>query len=64
MQNRVDYDDQGNLEGVVTNGGMHLERMDDNGWFLSCLREDGSELCIHFKGEIESTEERPAQQSI
>lgn len=57
---RVDYDDAGELDEVVTLGGVHLERMDDRDWFLSCTRADGSEFCIWIQGKIVRTEERPA----
>jgi hypothetical protein len=57
MTDRVTYDDHGNLDEVVA-GGAHLENMDRNRWFLSMTREDGSQFCVWFAGEIASTEER------
>lgn len=56
---RVDYNDDGELDEVVTLGGVHLERMSKRRWFLSCIRADGSEFCVWFKGEVTMTEERP-----
>lgn len=57
---RVDYDEAGELDEVVAMGGVHLERLDTRRWFLSCIRSDGSEFCVWFKGRVTMTEERPA----
>ena len=60
MSNRVEYDEDGYLDEVVTDAGMHLERMSDRGWFLAGQRADGSEIAIWFTGKIALVEERPA----
>ena len=59
-RNRVEYDDAGMLDEVVTDAGIHLERMSDNGWFLSGQRSDGSEIAVWIKGKVVAVEERPA----
>ena len=59
-RNRVEYDDAGKLDEVVADAGMHLERMSDQGWFLSGQRSDGSEIAIWLKGKVVAVEERPA----
>ena len=58
MTNRVQFNDDGTLDEVVTDGGAHLERMSDKHWFLSMQRADGSEYCVWFKGKITLQEER------
>ena len=58
------YDNDGELDEIRTSGGCHLERMSKKGWFLSCIRADGSEFCVWFRGKVESTEERPAPTRI
>lgn len=60
ITNRIEYDANGHLDEVVTNGGAHLERMSKKGWFLSCMRQDGSSFAIWFRGKITLTENRPA----
>ncbi len=60
MKNRIQYDDAGNLDEVVTDGGAHLEALDDNHWFLCCERADGTALCLWIEGRILDTEERDA----
>ncbi len=60
MESRIQYDDDGSLDEIVTDGGAHLERMSDNGWFLNCVRADGSSFAIWFDGKIIDTEERAA----
>jgi hypothetical protein len=57
MTDRVTYDDHGNLDEVVA-GGSHLENMDRDRWFLSMTREDGSQFCVWFTGDITMIEER------
>lgn len=68
MQNRIERDERGELDEVVTDGGAHLERMsgsDKRGsWFLSMRRADGSEFCLWFHGALACTEERPARESV
>lgn len=63
VDERVTYDDRGQLDEVVTAGGAHLERMsggDKRGrWFLLMQRADGSEFCVWFEGAVTLTEERP-----
>lgn len=58
MNNRIELDDDGMLDEVVTDGGAHLERMNKKSWFLSMQRADGSEFCVWFRGRIQATEER------
>ncbi len=58
--NRVEYDDDGSLDEVVTDGGAHLEHMGDDDWFLVCTRADGSSFAAWFSGKITLTEERSA----
>jgi len=60
VQNRVTYDDNGNLDEVVTDGGAHLEGLDDDTLFLSCVRADGSEVALWIKGAVIAVEERRA----
>jgi hypothetical protein len=60
MQNRIQYDDDGSLDEIVTDGGAHLERMEDDDWFLRCERADGTSLAIWFRGNITMMEERDA----
>ena len=60
--NRVQYDDDGQLDEVVTDAGMHLERMSEHGWFLVGQRSDGSEIAILFRGKVVLVEERPAME--
>lgn len=59
MIERMTYGDDGTLDEVVVTGGAHLEHLDDNRWFLSMLRADGSEFCLLFAGKINMVEERP-----
>lgn len=56
--NRVEYDDLGRLDEVLTDAGMHLERLSDKGWYLSGLRSDGTEIVITITGRVTSVEER------
>lgn len=58
--NRVQYDDDGQLDEVVTDAGMHLERMSEHGWFLAGHRADGSSIAILFRGKVTLVEDRPA----
>ena len=44
MTNRVEYDENGDLDEVVTDAGMHLERLSKKGWFLSGERSDGTSI--------------------
>ena len=59
--NRVEYDEDGLLDEAVTDGGMHLERMSDGGWFLSGQRLDGSQVVVYLTGKVDLVEEWPAQ---
>lgn len=58
MRNRIEYQPNGKLDEVVTDGGAHLERMAKNRWFLECARSDGSSFSVWFTGEITMMEER------
>ena len=60
MINRIEYDDWGKLDEVVTDGGAHLEHMVANRWFLNCVRKDGTSFAVWFTGKITMTEEREA----
>lgn len=59
MTCRVEYDDKGQLNEVVTDAGMHLERT-STGWFLSGQRSDGTAIAIWLTGKVVLIEERPA----
>lgn len=61
MSERTLYDDKGELDEVVVQGGAHLERMRSRSWFLSMRRADGSEFCVWFEGKVTMTETRPAE---
>jgi len=50
MADRVDFVD-GRLDEVVASKGAHLERMDDNRWFILFEHEDGSETAIWFSSK-------------
>jgi hypothetical protein len=60
MENRVEYDANGKLDEVVTDGGAHLERLHKNRWFLNCIRADGSSFAIWFTGDVSAYEEHQA----
>jgi hypothetical protein len=64
MDNRIEFNNDGSLDEVVTDGGAHLEHMGGKHWFLNCVRADGSSFAIWFKGKITLTEDRlpPRQQ--
>lgn len=61
MKNRVEFNTDGSLDEVVTNGGAHLEQMTGRSWFLNCVRSDGSSFAIWIEGKVTSWEERPHQ---
>jgi len=54
----VTYDQRGKLDEVFVTGSAHLERMDQNRWFLSMTRKDGTSTAIWFEGKVTLTEER------
>jgi len=56
--NRIEYDDRGKLDEVVTDGGAHLERLGKDDWFLAMYRADGSAYCVWIEGKVTMTEER------
>ena len=58
MTNRIEHDDKGELDEVCTDGGAHLERMSERGWFLQMDRADGSTFCVWIEGRVTLTEER------
>jgi len=60
MKNRIQHNDDGSLDEIVTDGGTHLEHLDGRQWFLNCIRADGSSFAVWFTGKIQHTEERPA----
>ena len=60
--NRVEYDEDGQIDEAVTDAGMHLERMSEKGWFICGHRSDGSSIAIWFKGKITLVEERPVNE--
>lgn len=60
MQNRIQLNDDGSLDEVVTDGGAHLEHMGDDDWFLCCERADGTALAVWINGKITMTEDRDA----
>ena len=57
MMDRVEYDDDGELDEIVA-GKAHLERMSKKGWFLSMTRDDGTSICVWFHGKVTSVEDR------
>lgn len=66
--NRVEYDDNGHLDEIVTDGGAHLECLDRDkkggkDWFLSCRRADGSSVGVWIYGRVSMMEERPAPET-
>jgi hypothetical protein len=63
-ESRIQWNDDGSLDEVVTDGGAHLEHMGGKHWFLSCVRADGSEFAIWFKGKITMAEERDPPKGI
>ena len=58
MTERIDYDDDGELDEIVVNGGAHLERMGEKSWFLLMHRQDGTSVGVWFRGKVVQTEER------
>ena len=58
--NRVTFFEDGSLEQIVTDGGAHLEAMGFDVWFLSCLRADGTGVCVRIEGRLTQIEERDA----
>lgn len=54
---RMERNEDGSLDEIVTQGGTHLEWLDEDRWFLSCERLDGSAHYIWFQGKIIETEE-------
>lgn len=51
MGDRVDFDDHGELDEIVSASGAHLERMDKNRWFLEFMHEDGTSTAIWFSSK-------------
>jgi hypothetical protein len=60
MRNRVDYNDKGLLDEVVTDAGMHLEVLGEDTVYLCGHRKDGSTIAIYLTGRVSLVEERPA----
>ena len=63
VKNRIQFDDDGYLDEVVTDGGAHLEALDADGrggtcWFLECFRADGSSFAVWIDGRVTLYEER------
>lgn len=58
VQNRIEYDENGELDEIVTDGGAHLERMSTRYWFLECHRKDGTSVALWIEGKILDMEER------
>ena len=69
MSDRISLADDGTLDEIVA-GQAHLECLDDNHWFLSMTRKDGSEVCVrlHARGRItaswEEREPRPSPAAV
>lgn len=59
--NRTEYNEKGYLDEVVTDAGVHLERLSKKTWFLNLERQDGSSVAVFFRGKPTSVEERPAR---
>lgn len=60
MTDRIEYDDDGGLDEIVSPA-AHLERMDADRWFLVISQSDGKEVCIWFRGHVTHHEIRPAE---
>lgn len=58
---RVQYDDDGLLDEVVTDAGMHLERVSKRDLVLLGHRSDGSCIALHITGRVALVEEWPAE---
>ena len=56
--NRVDLNDNGGLDEVVTDGAAHLEHLGGKQWFLNCLRADGSSVAVWITGKVTGWEQR------
>ncbi|MCA0032785.1 hypothetical protein [Mesorhizobium sp. B263B2A] len=48
MSDRVDFNDDGTLDEVVSTKGAHLEHLGGNRWFLIFYHEDGTDTAIWF----------------
>lgn len=58
---RVQYDDDGLLDEAVTDAGMHLEVLSEDGIFVCGHRSDGSCIALHITGRVALVEEWPAE---
>lgn len=58
MKNHIEFNHEGFLDEVVTDGGAHLERLGADEWFLECVRADGSSVAIWLEGSVRSLEQR------
>ena len=56
MTDRIQYDDNNDLDEVVIHGTAHFERMSKKGWFLAMYRKDGSSVRVHFRGKVQLVE--------
>lgn len=52
VQDRIQRDDDGDLDEIVASGGAHLERLNDTGWYLSLTQVDGTETRLWFDGRV------------
>ena len=48
---RMEVDQNGFLDEIFFKGGVHLERMDKESWYLNCIRENGSSVVLWFKSK-------------
>lgn len=48
MTDRVDFDDNGTLDEIVSTAGAHLENMGGGNWFLIFYHADGTETAVWF----------------
>ena len=55
--NRVTYNDDGTLDEIVTDAGVHLEDLGGNRWFLGAARSDGTEIRVWFRGKVTMIED-------
>lgn len=58
---RIQYDEDGLLDEVVTDAGMHLEVLSEDGIFICGHRSDGSCIALHIAGRVVLVEEWPSE---
>ena len=63
MKSRVSYGDDGLLDEVVADAGMHFENLGDQSLFIRGFRADGSSVVLYIHGRVALVEEWPAEGS-